>query len=112
MILNTYFSEQSTDTKWKDFKATDANDALHQLEQRLKLEFKAKSIVAEESMEKKKSKSKLKSLLSSVKKHLKTKYLASKDSAKSFIKALKSFDIASENEIKTVLKDKSNNEVL
>ena len=28
------------------------------------------------------------------------------------IKALKSFDIASENEIKTVLKDKSNNEVL
>ena len=88
-----------------------AKDALHQIEQLFKLEFKAKSIVAEPE-EKKKSKSKLKSLLSSVKKHLKTKYLASKDSAKSFIKALKSFEIASENEIKTVLKDKSNNEVL
>ena len=41
-------------SKWKDFKATDANDALHQLKQQFKLEFKAKSIVAEEPMEKKK----------------------------------------------------------
>ena len=86
-------------------------DAIHQINQILKLDLKPHNIEATQ-IEKKKGKNKFKTLMNSLKKQFKTKYLASKDSAKAFLKALKAIDHASEADIKTFLKDKTINEIL
>ena len=60
---------------------------MHQLKKILVLDLKPQNIVAK-PLDKKKGKNKLKTVMSGLKKHLKSKFLGKKESAKAFMKAL------------------------
>jgi hypothetical protein len=110
LYLLLFFAEQSTNEDWNNFKANDIEEAILLAQEKLKLNNVG--IQAETSEDTKIGKTKLKSLLGQLKKFLRTKSLATKDSAKAFIQLLSTVDKTPTDELLTILKDKKFQDVM
>ena len=107
----SFFSEQLTNSAWTKLKAQNSGEALAKIAQILEMDFKPYSIQAEFKTPKK-SKNKFKTVLNNFKKYFKSKFLATKDSATAFLKILQVVNQASENDLKTMVNDKTMKDIL
>lgn len=99
------------DDGWATFEADDAGIAVEKIIQTLQLDLKKHGIEAEKKSKKVKA-GKLKSLITSLKKPLKAKYLASKHSAQAFVKLLGAIDQATKEDIIGLLKGPALDDVM
>ena len=106
-----YFTEQLTNSAWSKLSAQNSGEALAKISQILELDFKPHTIQADFKVPKK-SKIKFKTVLNNLKKHFKSKFLATKDSATAFLKILQVVNQASENDLKTLFNDKTIKDIL
>ena len=106
-----YFTEQKDDKEWENFEASDLEGAITKVSTSLGLDFKPHGIQAESEVSKKKPKS-FKSILTSSKKHLKEKNLATKESAQAYLKIHQSLNVATKEDILAVFKDKNLQELM